>query len=247
MKENTHITNYFKQTSDVVKASIKSAQSEIIDLAKEVSDVMVDDGVVQLFGVNHDIALSMELGFRAGGLVQYHQVGVKDLVLRGFVSKEDSLEEGFLDTPGLAKLFWETYLIEDNDAFMIYVSSEVYGITLELAQLAKEKGHKVFVITSKEAILANRTDNAKALLELADKVVDLNIEYPDLIFDVNGVKVTQIANLVANMFAQAMTMEIYKYLKDNGHQAAVLWSMNILGADDHNKKLCEKFEGRWNS
>ena len=49
---------------------------------------MLNDGIIQLFGVNHDRALPMELGFRAGGLVQYHQINIDNAILRGAVNDE---------------------------------------------------------------------------------------------------------------------------------------------------------------
>ena len=48
------------------------------------------------------------------------------------------------------------------------------------------------------------------------------------------------------MFAQSLTMEIYKYMKSKNYEPAVLWSMNIEGADQHNKNLTSKYDGRWN-
>lgn len=242
-----HLKNYYKQSSKVAKAAINAVSDDIVDIAHYVGEIMANDGVIQLFGLNHDLALSMELGFRAGGLVQYHQMGIKDLLLRGIVSEEEANAEDFLDTPGLVNKLWDAYYIDYSDAFMIYAAADVHRLTVDLARLAKARNHKVIVITSKEAILANNEENAKALLEFADKVIDLKIPHPDLGYEVDGVKVTQIANLIATLFAQGMTMEIYNYLKANDIEPGVLWSMNIKGADEHNKNLTDKFEGRWNA
>ena len=195
----------------------------------------------------HDTALSMELGFRAGGLVQYHQMGIRDLLLRGIVSEEESKKADFYEDDTLVNKLWDAYNIDDRDAFMIFASNKVPKLTLNLAKLAKAKNHKVIFITSKKAVLEVSEDNALQLLDLSDKVIDLNIDYPDLSYEVNDIKVTQITNLIATLFAQGMTMEIYNYLKAHNHPTRVLWSMNIKGADEHNKQLCEKFEGRWNS
>ncbi|NLC34172.1 MAG: SIS domain-containing protein [Erysipelothrix sp.] len=245
--KDTLITDYFVNTNAIVKKAVEASQADIMQLAHAISEVMIDEGVIQLYGVNHDIALSMELGFRAGGLVQYHIIDNRHLSLREIVSLEETLAPDYLQREDIAQMMFDMYNIEANDAFLIYVSTEVVTSTLKLAQIAKEKGHKVFIITNKHAIEATDLENAQSLYELADLIVDLNIGYPDLFFKVNDVAVSQVSNLVANMFAQALTMEIYTIMKDQGHEPAVLWSMNVPGADSHNRELTSKYDGRWNS
>lgn len=242
------VENYFSEAKTKVKDSISKSQKDIEDLASSVSEIMLSNGIIHLFGVNHDRALSMELGFRAGGLVQYHQMKVDDTVLRkGLVSvKTDQID--FLNKEGLAQEVWDLYEIDPKDALIICAINDVYNVTIDLAKIAKANGHPVYLITSKNNVVKGVSkENALKLLDIADKTLDLHIDAPDLFYDVNGVKVTQIANLIVNMYAQALTMEIYKDMKSKGEQAPVLWSMNIKGADEHNKTITEKFEGRWNS
>lgn len=242
------LENYFREAKTKIRDSVDKSHPEIVDLANFMSKIMLEDGIIHLFGVNHDRAFGMELGFRAGGLIQYHQMSIDDLILRNELDEIETEQKEFLNKDNLAQDLWDLYEIEKNDALIIYVVRDVYDVTINLAKLAKEKGHSVILITSKVNILSGVSEpNAKELMSIADKVLDLHIDAPDLFYDVDGVKVTQIANLVGNMYAQSLTMEIYKYMKSIGEEAPVLWSMNIDGADEHNKKITEKFEGRWNS
>ena len=148
--KDTLITDYFVNTNAIVKKAVEASQADIMQLAHAISEVMIDEGVIQLYGVNHDIALSMELGFRAGGLVQYHIIDNRHLSLREIVSLEETLAPDYLQREDIAQMMFDMYNIEANDAFLIYVSTEVVTSTLKLAQIAKEKGHKVFIITNKD-------------------------------------------------------------------------------------------------
>ncbi len=242
-----YLNDYFKKSNDQVKASVSQSLEEIIELSKEMADVMVKDGVIQLFGIEADHALSMELGFRAGGLIQYHIMDINDLALRNVISVEESLKEDFLYQEGLANKLYDLYNIHDADAFLIYVSHEIYPVVRDLAKLAKEKGHPVYLITSKKAILDFDEELSNEVMEIADRVLDIKIDHPDTFFDFEGYKLTQISNLITNIFAQSITMEIYKYLKSIDEEPQVLWSMNVEGADEHNKDLVSKYDGRWNS
>lgn len=245
--DNNLLKDYFERTNSIVKRSFELSQEDINTLAVKISEDMMKDGVIQLFGVGHDLALSMELGFRAGGLVQYHIMDMRDLALRGLVKSEETLEADYLERTDLAEKLYSMYNIEENDAFLLYVSNEIHQVTLDLAKIAHSQGKKIYLITNKAAIETNDNTRAHLLYDLVDHVVDLHIAYPDQIYNLGNLKVSQVSNLVANMFAQALTMEIYKYMKSKNHEPAVLWSMNIEGADQHNKNLTSKYDGRWNS
>ncbi len=242
------LNSYFEAAINKLESSVEASKEDIVEVSKFIADIMLKDGVIQLFGVNHDRALPMELGFRAGGLVQYHQINIDDAILRGVITEENDNQLELLNNKGLAEKLWSLYTIEKNDALFIYVVKDVYNVTLELAKLAKVNGHPVILATSKTNILNGISkSNAEELLGLADIILELHIDSPDIFYEVDGVKVTQIANLIGNIYAQAITMEIYKYMKEKGVEAPVLWSANIEGADKHNENLTKKYDGRWNS
>lgn len=70
---------------------VKNTQREAVyEAAKMMGDCMLENGLVQLFGLGHGLAFSMELGYRAGGLMPFHQIKMEDLLLRGVVSPEEA-------------------------------------------------------------------------------------------------------------------------------------------------------------
>ena len=147
------LENYFEEAINKLKNSVEASKEEIVEVSEYIADIMLNDGIIQLFGVNHDRALPMELGFRAGGLVQYHQINIDNAILRGAVNDEYENEEELLNSHGLAEKLWSLYTIDKRDAIFIYVVNDVYNVTLELAKLAKEKGHPIILVTSKANIL----------------------------------------------------------------------------------------------
>lgn len=243
------VKDYFMAANHAVDKARKAQRDELIHMAQVLGDVMLDNGVIQLFGYEQDRAFSMELGYRAGGLMPYHQINVKDLVLRGIITEEEMKADGFYNRKDLAKLIWDTYNIAENDVFLMYVTADTYDSVLDLAKMAKDKGHRIFLVGSKEGYAKGPyQENSKQLLELADEYLDLCIEYPDTVLTYKEqIKITQVANVVGNIFAQMLTAEIYRYLTENGHEAPVLLSANVTGADVHNKAIAQPYEGRWNS
>lgn len=231
--------------------STKEGQRETIEkVAKMMGDCMNEDGIVQLFGIEHGRAFSMELGYRAGGLMPFHQFNTKDLPLRGVVSEEEYKQEGFNNREDIAIKLWNLYRIEPTDMFIIVSLSGCEGVIIETALLAKQRGHNVVAVVTKSLsdVTSSKHSSGKKLVDVADIVIDTEANNPDLLLDYDGVhKVNQIATIAGNVIAQMITAEVYRYLKGQGIECPVLLSANIKGADIHNKELSDKYLGRWNA
>ncbi len=242
-----------KQYLDVLKYYMKRAfmtqKENIINAAKIMGDCMVSGGIIQLVGVNHGREFAMELGYRAGGLMPFHQFNIRDLALRGHISEEILKNPQIINDESMAKRWLDIYNICENDMFLIVSEGGFEPILVEIALTAKRDNRKIIVVVSK-----NRANNSEAkhssgtkLIDYADVVIDLGTEEKDILIDINGTMINQASTIVGNVIAQMLTAEIYRYLKENNHDCPILLSANIKGADIHNRKLSDKYIGRWNS
>ena len=129
---------------------------------------------------------------------------------------------------------------------LVYAAAEVSGLAYGVAQLAKAEHRKLFIVGNLKSV--TRSQNGKDLVALSDYVLDLCTPVEDTILTLKeDIKITQVANVVGNIFAQMLTAETYRYLKDKGLEAPVLLSANVTGADVHNRKISDVYLGRWNS
>ncbi|MDR1794426.1 MAG: sugar isomerase domain-containing protein [Erysipelotrichaceae bacterium] len=243
------VKDYYAAVKKILDDTKAAQKDNIIHWAKCFGDIMENNGIIQLFGIEHDMAFSMELGYRAGGLMPYHRIYVRDLLLRGIVKEEETFAPDFYERGDLAEKLWATYNIQKEDAIFIGAISSFYPVTLDFAKLAKAKGFKIFFMSSSEALEKSESaEIGKQIKALADEFLDLGIPYPDTILPYkDGIKITQAANVAANMVVQMLTAEIYRYLKEKGSEVPVLLSANVTGADVHNKAISDKYLGRWNS
>lgn len=241
--------NYFIETKKILDVARLSQREAILDMAQTIGDCMVNNGIIQLLGIGADRAFAMELGYRAGGLMPYHQLNMKDLILRGVYPVTDLEDPGFYDRPELAQNLWNLYRIDKQDLVLIYAVEHVRNVTLDIAKLAKAKGHSVLLVANMRGIVNGQyATNAHALIALADVTLDLGTPTPDTLLELSdGIKITQVGNVVGNIFAQLLTAQIYRYLIDQGHDPAVLLSANVTGADVHNRQISDRYLGRWNS
>lgn len=241
---------YFDRAWDAVELATKEERENILKTSAMMGECMKENGVVQLCGIKHGLAFSMELGYRAGGLMPFHKCDPKDLALRGVVTEEELYDPSFYSKPETAHKLYNLYRIEKEDMFIIISPSGCEAMIVEMALIAKEKGHKVVAVLSKKLqdSLKAEHSSGKKLSEVADLVIDLHTDVPDAVLSVDEVhRMNQVQTVVGNTIAQMLTAETHRYLTEQGEDCPVLLSANVKGADVHNRSLSDKYLGRWNS
>ena len=233
-----------KQYFELIKARIDDVyvkqNDKISKIAEMFGECMDNFGVVQLFGVKHGEEFVNELNYRAGGIAPFHALRIRDLILKKMVNQADVDSGEVYNDCSLIEKFNEIYDLDDRD---MYCLVSFYGnepTLIGMAKKAKEKGQKVVGVV-------NRSSYDKCggkLLDYCDEYLDMDSKDPDIAFDLDGTKVGQTSSTVANVIAQMLTAEIYKYFVDQGKKAPVLLSANIKGADVHNNSLTDPYGRR---
>lgn len=244
------IESYFNIGKKHINFVLESEKENIIKTAEIMSECMLGNGIVQLFGLKHSFSFSMELGYRAGGLMPFHQFNVNDLVFRKLIKEEALYKKDFDDDISTAHKLWDIYRIEKEDMFILVSDDGCEGIIIETAIIAKEKGHKIIAILSKKACLeeVSRHPSGKKLDYFADLVIDTHVEKQDFALkDSKGREICQLETLSKNTIAQCLTAECYRIFDSKKEECPILLSSNLEGADAHNRALSDKYLGRWNS
>lgn len=246
--------SYSKDFFDTVKnyiTEVKDSQKQpILDAAKMMGDCMDNNGIVQLFGLDNGVAFSMELGYRAGGLMPFHQIKTSDLALRGKISEDVLKSPEFNMNTEMAHTLLGLYNIYDEDMAILISFAANEPIIVEAAMMFKEKGQKVIAVVNKKMADAAKPlhPSNKKLTDLADLVIDVTGPNPDTVVSIDDTtKINQVSTICGNVIAQMITAECYRYLTESGKDCPVLLSANVKGADVHNREISDKYLGRWNS
>jgi uncharacterized phosphosugar-binding protein len=230
---------------------VKKSQRDNISKAAEIfADCMKDNGIIQLVGVDHGRSLAMELGYRAGGLMPFHQFNSKDLALRGELQREDVIPEIFNNNIANAQKWLDLYNINPKDMFLLTSRTGSEPVLIELAKLVKKHGHKIIAVESVKAKehYQNTNPGSDNISNYAELVIDTCTDANDTVVDVDGQhKVGQLNTICGNVIAQMLTAETYRYLKNHDMDCPVLLSVNVKGADAYNRKISDQYVGRWNS
>ncbi|MBQ9036644.1 MAG: sugar isomerase domain-containing protein [Erysipelotrichaceae bacterium] len=245
-----NVKKYFEVVQNYLDLIEKSSEDDVKKAALILAECFQNNGVCQLFGVKHGLEFSMELGYRAGGLMPFHRFNVTDLVLKGILTEEEMNDPAVYDRCELVEKLMEIYNVYPEDMFLITSSSGTEGVVVEAALLAKKQGRKVIAVVNGNEVKVSKSHHpsGKNLVEVADLVIDTHAPYPDVNIELaDGQKMCQVSTICGNIIAQMITGETYRYFVENGLDCPVLLSANVKGADVHNRQISDKYLGRWNS
>ncbi|MGH3713923.1 MAG: sugar isomerase domain-containing protein [Micromonosporaceae bacterium] len=229
-------------------ARVGADQSAEVERAAElIVAALLSDGVVQAFGSGHSEALAMEIAGRAGGLVPTNRLALRDLVIHGGESIE-LIRNGKLERdPSVAQRIYHLAGVQPTDVFVIASNSGINGSVVELAILAKDRGHPLIAVTSagQSGRLPSRHPSGRRLLELADVVLDNGAPYGDAVLPLpSGGAVCAVSSITGALLAQMVTAEVVRRLLAAGHTPPVYLSANVPGGDEHNQALESRYAGR---
>ena len=244
-----NFTDYFKVAKDYINNAYISQKKNIIAASMLACECMEKNGIVQLVGLNHGQEFAMELGYRAGGLMPFHQFNLRDLALRGHIGKDTLNNAEIINDEDLARKWMDLYKIEESDMYLFSSDDGCEPLLIELARIARENHRKVIVV-----IPLKRVNNSKSkhslgykITDFADVIIDLGIDGKTTVLSLGDIEINQVSTIIGNVIAQMMTAEMYRYFKEHNKECPVLLSANVAGADVHNRALAEKYVGRWNS
>ncbi|MGH6656272.1 MAG: sugar isomerase domain-containing protein [Actinocrinis sp.] len=229
---------------------IEATQAGAIDRAADlIAAALAEDGVLQVFGTGHSEALAMELVGRAGGLIPTNKLALRDLVILGGESAETLADPKAERDPALARRVWDLAPIGPHDPVVIASQSGGNGSTVEMARIARENGHPLIAVTSREHSerIVSRHPSGKRLFELADVVIDNAAPYGDAVLDLPGggtvCGVSSIGNaVIAQLLVAAVTARLIA--ADADAEPPIYLSANIAEGDAHNDVWEARYAGR---
>jgi uncharacterized phosphosugar-binding protein len=227
---------------------ILTTQLEAIDdAASIVADTIAAGGVLQTFGTGHSRIVTLELSGRAGGLAPVGMLAVKDLVMFGGGDPRQILDPTYEREAHLARRIYDLASPDATDAFLIVSNSGINAAIVEMATLARSRGHQVVAIT---ALAHTRSPQAREvgerhLADLAHVVIDNGAPAGDAAVDIgNGMKIGAVSSLTGILIAQLLTELVCRKLLAAGRTPPVYMSANLVGGDDHNARIDQTFRGR---
>lgn len=239
---------FLEDTFKVIDNVLEQQADNIREAGAICANAIKNGGVIQVFGTGHSVGFGMEMQGRPGSLVPVHTMNISDFVTSGMYTLEEfrDMDNIFERRPGVASKFYDLYEISDQDVFIIISNSGINGLVIDLAAAAKERNHKVIVVTSLDHTLNSdsRHPSGKKLMDFGDVVIDNCGPKGDAMLDLaDGGKIGSVSSISGIYVAQGVALETIKNLQDLEELPVLVFEENEA-SKKQNDELKEKYRGR---
>jgi len=225
---------------------VRSAEGEPIARAAEaMAEALAKGGMIYVFGCGHSAALSMDIFYRAGGLMLVQPIFAEETLLHRRPVTETSeweRKEGWAP-----RLFAESGA-KAGDVMIVLSTSGRNGAPVDAALWAKAAGLTVIAVTSRAYAESqpSRHSSGKRVHEAADIVVDNHAVPGDAEIALPGLaqKAGPMSTAVGSGILQALVVETVANLVARGEEPPVFVSANLPGGDEHNAAVLARHRDR---
>jgi uncharacterized phosphosugar-binding protein len=244
---NIAAKTYTDQALQLLTAVAAREEPKVEAAARLFARCLKADGVIHAFGTGHSQATAMEIAGRAGGLVPTNRIALSDIVMFGGADPSVLADPALEHSADAADRLYELANARPHDLFVIISNSGVNGAVVQLALLAKQRGHDLIALTSIDHSyrVPPRHESGKRLADLADVVLDNGAPYGDAMFTTpDGDSACAVSSLSAALLVQMTVAQAVRFLLEEGIRPPLYVSANVPGGPDRNRVLEARYSGR---
>jgi uncharacterized phosphosugar-binding protein len=229
--------------------AVATTQGDAIESASRTfADTIAADRLVHVFGSGHSRMNTEEMFPRIGSYPGFHPIA--ELAISnhvGVVGPNGLRQAMYLEkVPGFARIILEQIKIHPGDSFLIFSSTGINGVVIELALLVKRMGLPVVAVTSLAhgAATGSRHPSGRKLADIADVTIDNRSPAGDASVDIAGVpyKVGPTSSIGAIAVVNALKARTAELLAERGVIPVVLTSPHFTGSDEGERQLERVYE-----
>ncbi len=235
---------YFTEIKKLLE-TIETKEKETMQQTVEVlTNAIVNNQSIFIFGASHAGILSEELFYRAGGLVLINPIFARELMLDTSPVTHTSQMERLV---GYGTAVLNNVPIKEKDVLIVHSVSGRNPVSVEVAYEAKKRGAIIIALTNVtySKSVTSRHPSGKRLFEVADIVLDNHGAIGDACVTVEGLEQkvapssTVIGATILNSIIAATTQELCNRGMKN---PPIFYSANIDGGDELNQKIYEQYK-----
>ena len=238
------IENYFSQIREQLSTVEAQESSQMEACAKAIANTLTQDGVIHLFGCGHSHLLSLEVYYRAGGLVPLRPILHEPVMLHEGALRSSELER----TNDYASTFLANENIQPEDTVIVISTSGRNPVPIDVALHAKTAGAAVAGLTSVAYSSAqpSRHKDGFRLMDVVDIVLDNHAPPGDALLTHPDIPTpfASSSTAVGTAMLQAAIARAIEITADRGETPPIFASGNADGGDAQNEQWLHKYRDR---
>jgi len=232
----------FEMVHEILRKIEETQMSNILKAADMVTDTLMNDGVLHTFGAGHSELVAEEVYGRAGGLAAVNAISEYSITLNSGITSAMERLEGFLP------ILLDYHHVYRGDTIIVISNSGRNAAAIEAAMEAKKRGLKVIAITSlvHSKAVSSRHSSGKRLFEIGDLVIDNCVPFGDAALEIKGIsqKMGPMSTIAGATIIHAISVQAAQNMVERGATPPVFISGNVDSAEEHNRKMTEKYRNR---
>jgi uncharacterized phosphosugar-binding protein len=234
----SNIMRDYLNTATTIMNEIESTQSEKLELVSQLfADCIMKDGLVHVYGSGHSRMGVEEMFPRYGSYAGFHPIIEMSTTFYGQVYGANGIYQSMFieNVEGLAAQIVKSFEYKPQDIFLLFSTSGVGNVCIDMAIEARKLGLKVVAITgvkNSEKVISKHSSGQR-LNDVADIVLDTCVPIGDAAMRIEGLKypvgpMSTLANTTIVNMIKVRTAEI---MTQAGMPPYVITGSQVIGAE----------------
>ncbi len=227
---------FYKKLSSLLKKISKNERDKIKLIANKLSNNYINGGIIYVFGTGHNHCIAEESLHRAGAFAGVIPILDKRVDFSYGIKKASEYERN----PKLAKDILKKYDFTRNDSIIIFSTSGINKLSIEIAKIMKNKKIYVISVTSKTYSDKLKKNKKSKLYFYNNIYIDNYSPLGDTLINYKNFGITSSSTIAGVFILNSLWLEMSSKLK-NQNPFPFYLSSNLPNSKKHNKILEKKY------
>lgn len=237
---------YYEYMTTIVRGinKIYSEEQTVLEQAASFTGkTLAEDGLIYLFGCGHSHMLAEEGFYRAGGLGAVCPILATEVMLHEGAVKSSRLER----RADLAEDILNRYPISKKDTLIVFSTSGINGMAIEMARLARKSGAAVIGISSGAySEDKSRHPEGLRLRDVCDVWIDNGAPHGDASYPIMGTEgnMAPVSTIFGSYILNCILARGAEICVSKGVIPKIYVSGNVEGGFEKNMALIQQYRGK---
>jgi uncharacterized phosphosugar-binding protein len=232
------VYNDYLSASYKIMQDITTSQMETIEQVSQIfAKCIASDGLVHVYGSGHSRMAVEEVFPRYGSFPGFHTIVELSMTFHNQVVGANGQRQAMFieNVEGLAEQILNNFIFKPQDVFLLFSTSGVGNVVVEMAMGAKKRGMKVIAITAIEncRMTPHKHSTGSKLIDIADILIDTRVPMGDAVVHVpNLITPVGPTSTIANtLIVNLIKVRVAELLTQAGQPPLVLTSPVFVGKE----------------